>query len=87
MEADLDDAKIVRSTIELAHNLGLSVVAEGLETERTWKLLAALGCDHGQGYYIARPMPEAQFVSWLRDWHVPELVGQDAPASLLAGLD
>jgi len=58
MERDHDDAKIVRSTIELAHNLGLTVVAEGIETVRTWKLLAALGCDEGQGYCIARPMPE-----------------------------
>ncbi|HET7527328.1 MAG TPA: sensor domain-containing phosphodiesterase, partial [Burkholderiaceae bacterium] len=87
MTSEADDAKIVRSTIELAHNLGLSVVAEGLETGRTWKLLAALGCDHGQGYYIARPMPEAQFAAWLDDWQVPEPVGQEATASLLAGLD
>jgi len=87
MTGDRDDAKIVRSTIELAHNLGLSVVAEGLESARTWKLLTALGCDQGQGYYIARPMPEAQFAGWLDDWQVPEPVGQEATASLLAGLD
>jgi EAL domain-containing protein (putative c-di-GMP-specific phosphodiesterase class I) len=87
MERDLDDAKIVRSTIELAHNLGLTVVAEGIETARTWKLLAALGCDEGQGYYIARPMPEDQLLGWLAQWQLPDAMEQDAPASLLAGLD
>jgi diguanylate cyclase (GGDEF)-like protein len=52
-----DDAAIVRSTIDLAHNLGLKVVAEGVETESHWRQLAALGCDYGQGYFIARPAP------------------------------
>jgi len=85
MERDLDDAKIVRSTIELAHNLGLSVVAEGLETAKTWKLLAALGCDEGQGYYVSRPMPEAEFAGWLEQWQPPDL-GEDSPDTVLAGL-
>ena len=87
MERDLDDAKIVRSTIELAHNLGLTVVAEGMETARTWRLLAALGCDEAQGYYISRPMPEDQLMGWLAQWQLPEDVDQDASTSLLAGLD
>ena len=56
MEND-DDAAIVRSTIDLAHNLGLQVVAEGVETELQWQQLTALGCDYGQGYFIARPAP------------------------------
>ena len=86
MERDLDDARIVRSTIELAHNLGLSVVAEGLETLRTWKLLAALGCDEGQGFFIARPMPETQFVEWLEAWQAPDLVRGSTPDSVLANL-
>jgi len=85
MERDLDDAKIVRSTIELAHNLGLSVVAEGLETAKTWKLLAALGCDEGQGYYVSRPMPEAEFARWLAQWQPPDL-GEDSPDTVLSGL-
>ncbi len=75
MERDLDDARIVRSTIELAHNLGLSVVAEGLETARAWTLLAALGCDEGQGYFIARPMPADQFIVWAKSWSAPDLGG------------
>jgi diguanylate cyclase (GGDEF)-like protein len=73
MERDGRDAKIVRSTIDLAHNLGLTVVAEGLETAKAWKLLQALGCDEGQGYFIAKPMPEALFANWLVEWHAPAL--------------
>ncbi|MES1162353.1 MAG: GGDEF domain-containing phosphodiesterase, partial [Rhizobacter sp.] len=73
MERDLDDAKIVRSTIDLAHNLGLSVVAEGVETAKAWKLLERLGCDEGQGYFIGRPMPEAQFINWMQDWDAPDM--------------
>jgi EAL domain-containing protein (putative c-di-GMP-specific phosphodiesterase class I) len=59
MEESDDDAVIVRSTIELGHNLGLEVVAEGVETEPTRMRLAALGCDTIQGYLIGRPaLPE-----------------------------
>ncbi|EWS59500.1 MAG: EAL domain-containing protein [Methylibium sp.] len=73
MERDLDDAKIVRSTIDLAHNLGLNVVAEGIETAKAWKLLQALGCDEAQGYFVAKPMPEALFADWIRDWTAPQV--------------
>lgn len=72
MERDLDDARIVRSTIELAHNLGLSVVAEGLETIKAWAMLARLGCDEGQGYYICKPMPMEQFIAWAQSWQPPD---------------
>ena len=61
LDPDLDDARIVRSTIELAHNLGLTVVAEGLETAKAWAMLSRLGCDEGQGYFICKPMPQEQF--------------------------
>ena len=84
MERDIDDAKIVRSTIELAHNLGLSVVAEGVETAKAWRLLVALGCDQGQGYFIGRPMPHADFIDWLQTWHVPDL--GDMPDTVLDAL-
>jgi len=57
MVTDQDDAVIVRSTIELAHTLGLKVVAEGVEQRETWDRLAALGCDFAQGYYLSRPQP------------------------------
>lgn len=85
MERDADDAKIVRSTIELAHNLGLSVVAEGVETGKAWKLLAALGCDEGQGYFIGRPMPAEQFMDWLRAWQAPDL-SEESIETVFAGL-
>ncbi|KQW68870.1 bifunctional diguanylate cyclase/phosphodiesterase [Methylibium sp. Root1272] len=86
MERDLDDAKIVRSTIDLAHNLGLNVVAEGIETAKAWKLLQALGCDEAQGYFVAKPMPEALFADWIRDWTAPQVqaVRLDSDFSRLA---
>ncbi len=65
METDPDDAIIVRSTIDLAHNLGLSVVAEGVETAVILERLRELGCDEVQGYHISRPMPAQAFMAWL----------------------
>jgi EAL domain-containing protein (putative c-di-GMP-specific phosphodiesterase class I) len=62
MTHDADDAAIVRSTIELAHNLGLQLVAEGIEDQKTLELLTALGCDLAQGYHLARPMPADELV-------------------------
>ncbi len=67
MEADENDAVIVRSTIDLGRNLGLRVVAEGVETTEAWRQLAALGCDVAQGYYLSRPVPAAELVAWLRE--------------------
>ncbi|MEV4707125.1 EAL domain-containing protein [Actinoplanes sp. NPDC049316] len=65
MAADRGDAAIVRSVIALADSLGLRVVAEGVEDERTWKLLGADGCHAAQGWFHARPMPAADFAGWL----------------------
>jgi EAL domain-containing protein (putative c-di-GMP-specific phosphodiesterase class I) len=56
MIEDEDDAVIVRSIIDLAHNLGLSVVAEGIEGEETLNIIQVLGCDYGQGFHISRPV-------------------------------
>ena len=64
MASDADSATIVRSTIELAHNLDLAVVAEGVEDRGTFERLTALGCDMAQGFCIARPMPADQFRGW-----------------------
>lgn len=58
------DRAIVNSTINLAHNLGLTVVAEGIETEAAASALQAMGCDQGQGYWIARPMPAEDIPQW-----------------------
>jgi EAL domain-containing protein (putative c-di-GMP-specific phosphodiesterase class I) len=62
-----DDHEIVRSTIDLAHNLKLSVVAEGVETKEMWDQLVALGCDVAQGYYMRSPIPAAEVPSWLKE--------------------
>jgi len=61
-----DDSVIVQSTIELAHNLGLCVVAEGVENEATLQRLAELQCNRAQGYYMSRPLPATQFEEWLQ---------------------
>ncbi len=60
-----DDAKIVRSIVDLAHALGVEAVAEGVETEEVWDLLAELGCDSAQGWYVSRPMPADRATAWL----------------------
>jgi EAL domain-containing protein (putative c-di-GMP-specific phosphodiesterase class I) len=59
------DSVIVRSTIELAHNLGVEVVAEGVETSRHWDLLSGFGCDTAQGYFLSKPLPADELVAWL----------------------
>jgi len=63
---DEDDA-IVRSTIDLAHNLKLLVVAEGVESEEILRRLAALGCDLAQGYCLSRPVPADELTTWLEE--------------------
>lgn len=68
MDHNAGDASIVKSTIHLAHNLGLKVVAEGIENTTVLAQLAQLGCDEGQGYLIGKPMPDDEFPSWLVHW-------------------
>jgi diguanylate cyclase (GGDEF)-like protein len=58
---------IVRTTIDLAHQLGVKMVAEGVESAAIGSELRALGCDIGQGFYLGRPMPAAAFTEWMRD--------------------
>jgi diguanylate cyclase (GGDEF)-like protein len=65
LDTDSDDAAIVQSTIDLAHSLNLTVVAEGVESEVTWSRLREFGCDQAQGYYLARPMPAQRLTDWL----------------------
>jgi EAL domain-containing protein (putative c-di-GMP-specific phosphodiesterase class I) len=65
MDRSEDDATIVRSTIDLGRNLGLEVVAEGVETEAVWDRLNSLGCTVAQGYYLSRPVPPAELRAWL----------------------
>jgi len=63
---DGNSALIVRSTIDLAHKLGLNVVTEGVETAEAYRLLEDLGCDAVQGYYVGRPMPASDIATWVQ---------------------
>ncbi len=79
MERDENDAAIVRTSIDLGHNLGLEVVAEGVENEETLKRLAELGCDTAQGHYMSRPLSAEELSVWLKQssWAIkrnPKLV-------------
>jgi EAL domain-containing protein (putative c-di-GMP-specific phosphodiesterase class I) len=65
IETDERDMAIMRSTIELGHNLGCSVVAEGLETAEALERVKSLGCDTGQGFHIARPLDAEAITEWL----------------------
>jgi len=65
MHQDLNDAIIVRSVVDLGHNLGLQIVAEGVEDHETWDQLAQLGCDDAQGYFLAKPMAPGELMAWL----------------------
>jgi diguanylate cyclase (GGDEF)-like protein len=87
---DDDDLQVVRSTIDLAHHLGLRVVAEGIEDARSLRLLQAHGCDLAQGFYLGRPVPASTLLDQLRERGIalprvaPEVVGA-AQAGLPTG--
>ncbi|MFF9014623.1 putative bifunctional diguanylate cyclase/phosphodiesterase [Streptomyces sp. NPDC014870] len=66
LAVDAEDAEIVRCTLDLAHSLGLLVVAEGVEDDETWERLRDLGCDAVQGWLVAAAMPPAETTAWLR---------------------
>ena len=73
---DATNEPIVRNLISLAHDLGLETVAEGVETRAAWDLLADIGCDHAQGYYIQPPLPAAKLAEWLTtSWPAVALAG------------
>jgi diguanylate cyclase (GGDEF)-like protein len=76
LAVDNEDAEIVRCTVDLAHSLGLLVVAEGVEDDETWERLRDLGCDAVQGWLVAAAMPPQEATAWLRargerGWHRP----------------
>ncbi len=77
------DAAIVRTVVDLAHNLGKQVCAEGVEREETWHALNDLGCDLAQGYYISRPLPGPAFLEWLRktSWGLDSVPRRSARAA------
>jgi EAL domain-containing protein (putative c-di-GMP-specific phosphodiesterase class I) len=65
MQLNDNDFAIVRSTVELAHQLGLRVVAEGVEDRATWDLLVGMQCDAAQGYYMSPPLPASELATWM----------------------
>jgi diguanylate cyclase (GGDEF)-like protein len=83
MNADERNGIIVRSTIELARNLGLRTVAEGIEDADTLDRLRTLGCELAQGYHISRPMPVAELVRW---WDQHDAITLAPPARTTAGM-
>ena len=66
MASDEEIATIVRSTIDLGHNLGLKVVAEGVEDQSVWNILRGLGCDDAQGYFMSKPLSAELLTAWIR---------------------
>ena len=72
------DLAIVRSTVELGHSLGLTVVAEGVETPEVMKMLRELGCDVAQGYWLSQPQPPSGLRDWLANcgWSIPVSHGE-----------
>lgn len=77
MKDDHQDRMIVKSIIDLAHNLGISVVAEGIENRETLLMLSDMGCDYGQGNYLAKPMPPDELEKWVRSesWNQVNVAG------------
>ena len=70
MDTNPDDAAIVRPTIDLGHNLGLRVVAEGVETEAVLEMLRTYGCDFAQGHFISPPLAAAELTNWLKAYEL-----------------
>jgi diguanylate cyclase (GGDEF)-like protein len=83
MSSDSRNAIVVRSTIELAHNLGLRTVAEGIEDAFTFERLRALGCELAQGFHMSKPLPANGLLRWW-DVHAPS-EASEAPAPQAAG--
>ena len=67
MANDSKDASIVKAAVDLGHTLDLKIVAEGVEDEKTLDLLAEMGCDFAQGFYMAKPMPGDDLIAWMED--------------------
>jgi diguanylate cyclase (GGDEF)-like protein len=84
MASDGGTAAIVRSIIDLARNMNLKVVAEGIENERTWTRLRELGCDEGQGYFLSRPVPTSDIARAVTNIEClgRQLLGEPAPVEV-----
>jgi EAL domain-containing protein (putative c-di-GMP-specific phosphodiesterase class I) len=84
MDRNKEDWRIVRAAITLAHDLGLSTVAEGIESQETWDRLKQLGCDAGQGYFFGRPMDARAFARWIESGVIRERSPRGYPKALRA---
>jgi diguanylate cyclase (GGDEF)-like protein len=80
MDRDPGNATIVQSTIDLGHNLGLKVIAEGVETERCYGALARMGCDYAQGFFLSKPLSPQKMGVWLDVFMSAKLGDSAAPA-------
>jgi EAL domain-containing protein (putative c-di-GMP-specific phosphodiesterase class I) len=70
MQGNERDRIMIRKTIEMGHELGMHVIAEGVETKEQLDLLRRDGCDSVQGYYFSQPLPPAELVSWLKTYRL-----------------
>jgi EAL domain-containing protein (putative c-di-GMP-specific phosphodiesterase class I)/ActR/RegA family two-component response regulator len=68
IDTDKESYTISKISIMLAHELGMTAIAEGIETEAEWNILKQLGCDEAQGYWMGRPMPPEEIKSWMQSW-------------------
>jgi two-component system sensor histidine kinase/response regulator len=73
---------ILESSVVLGRKLGMTIIAEGVETQQDWDLAASAGCDLVQGYFVARPMPAADIVNWVKEWERPRASAAAAPGNL-----
>ena len=84
-----EDTSIVRTTIELGHNMGLKVIAEGVENAASLEMLKNFGCDMAQGYFMCPPLPPAELLRWNREsiWGRKSDVVLDQARDLLSARD
>ena len=66
---DQETRQFIAMCVELGHEMGMYVVAEGIESQDQWEMMSAMGCDEAQGYFIARPMPGDLVPEWLKRWN------------------
>jgi EAL domain-containing protein (putative c-di-GMP-specific phosphodiesterase class I) len=85
LPANRGNQSIVRATIDLAKQLGLTVVAEGVETATELRMLATMGCDEVQGYFLSKPMPASEVVDWVQDRHALHSSSRDLYYEMLTG--
>ncbi len=79
---DLDDMAIVTAVIQMASNLGIDSLAEGIETEAQWAFLREQGCQYGQGYYFSQPVPVEEIEVMWYEWKKTGVPGIQPPAIL-----